>query len=164
MNTKIKRIFYIFFLISAVTFAMSSKYKVNYSNSSSGRLDINMATKSQMLNAGVAQSYVYKILEFRDSVGRISKIEDLDRVNGIGKSTCNKLKKYFLIDKLPEYKLLHINSATDDTLKYYGLSKKQIKILREYLEKNDLILDNRGIKKILTKEQYEKYKDIIRYN
>ena len=142
---------------------MDSKYEVNYSDSSSGKLDINLATKSEMLKAGVAQSYVYKILEFRDSVGGVSKFDELDRINGIGINTCKKLKKYFIINEKPKYKDLYINTASDKVLKYYGLNKKQIKILRKYLKENNLILDNREIKKILTEKQYDKYKDIINY-
>ncbi|MGB0405368.1 MAG: hypothetical protein ACPGDB_04180 [Fusobacterium sp.] len=65
---------------------------------------------------------------------------------------------------MPEYKELYINRADDKILKYYGFEKKQIKLLRKYLKENNLILDNREIKKILTKKQYNEYKDIINYN
>lgn len=164
MKKIIKRIVYLFFLISILTYSMDTEYKINYSDSSSGKLDINLATKSQMLKAGVAQSYVYKILEFRTLVGGINNFNQLNRIKGIGKSTCNKLKKYFTIDEVPEYKELYINRADDKILKYYGFEKKQIKLLRKYLKENNLILDNREIKKILTKKQYNEYKDIINYN
>lgn len=164
MKKRKSKLICIFFLIFALSFSINSKYKINYSDSSSGKLDINIATKSQMLKAGVAQSYVNKILEFRNITGRINNIHELSRISGIGEKTCVKLEKYFIVREIPQYKELHINIASNKILKYYGFNKKQIRLIRNYLDKNKFILDNRVTRKIFTGKQYKKYKDIIRYD
>ena len=51
----------------------------------------------------------------------------MKRIKGIGNATYQKLSKVFKVGSEPNKKMLNINSADDMTLKYYGLSKKEIK-------------------------------------
>ncbi len=65
---------------------------------------------------------------------------------------------------MPERKNLQINSADEEILKYFGLSKKEIKEVKKYIEKNGKISDNIELKKIINKNTYEKLKNNINYN
>ena len=124
-------------------------------------LDINKATKQEMLSRGVASSYVNKILEYREITGGFEKIENLKDIKGI--ATYEKLKKFFKVVSEPKRKDLRINTADDLTLKYFGFSKKEIKELRKYLDKYDRISNNIELKKVIDKKKYEKLKDNINY-
>lgn len=152
----------LFFMLFSLTFG--AKYKMIMSDNASGKLDINRATREEMLRAGVAESYVSKIISFRDIKGGIEDIYELERVNGIGEKTCEKLKKYFFIKDIPQIKTLYINKADDKILSYYGFDKKEIKQIRKFLEKNKKIENNIALKKILSEKKYKKYKDIIKYD
>ena len=56
------------------------------------------------------------------------------------------------------------NYADEITLKYYGFSKKEIKKIQKYLDKNDRITDNIEFQKIVNKKTYERLKDLINYD
>ena len=152
-----------FLLFSSLLFG-AGKYKMIISDNASGKLDINIATREEMLRSGVAESYVNKIISFRDIKGGIENIDELENMNGIGKKTCEKLKKYFFIENIPNIKPLYINKADDKTLSYYGFNKKEIKTIRKFLEKNKKIKNNIMLKNVISKNKYEKYKDIIKYD
>lgn len=152
----------VFFICSSLLFA--GTYKMIMSDNSSGKLDINKATREEMLRSGVAESYISKIISFRDVKGGIENIDELQNVSGIGEKTCDKLKKYFFINEVPNLKPLYINKADDKTLSYYGFNKKEIKSIRKFLEKNKNIKNSIMLKKIISDEKYEKYKDIIMYD
>ncbi|MCF2624867.1 helix-hairpin-helix domain-containing protein [Fusobacterium perfoetens] len=145
-------------------FSFGAKYKMIISDNASGKLDINKATREEMLRSGVAESYVSKIISFRDIKGGIENINELESVSGIGEKTCEKLKKYFFINEIPNIKPLYINKADDKILSYYGFNKKEIKNIRKFLEKNKKIKNNIILKKVISQNKYEKYKDIIRYD
>ena len=117
-----------------------------------------------MLKSGVAESYVSKIISFRDIKGGIENIDELESVNGIGEKTCEKLKKYFFVKDIPQLKNLYINKADDKTLAYYGFDKKEIKEIRKFLQKNKKIENNIVLKKVISENKYKKYKDVIKYD
>lgn len=154
----------IFFVINLLSFSLESDFKIIYSDNNLGKLDINKTTQEEMLKAGIAPSYVSKIIEFRNIKGAIESIEELDKINGIGKKTCEKLEKYFFIDNNYKIKPLEINKANKITLTYYGFSKKEIKSILEYKEKNKKIDGNIQLKKLISKKNYTKYKDLIIYD
>ena len=153
----------ILLLFFSISFG-AEKYKIMFSDNASGKLDINRAGQEEMLRSGVAESYVRKIISFRDIKGGIESIDELSRINGIGEKTCEKLKKYFVVKEVPQLKNLSINKADDKVLSYYGFEKKEIKKIRKYLEKNKKIENNIVLKKVISKEKYEEYKDIIKYD
>lgn len=157
-----KIILTLFFIISV--FSYGTKYKMIMSDNATGKLDINKATREEMLRSGVAESYVSKIISFRDIKGGIENINELESVSGIGEKTCEKLKKYFFINEIPNIKPIYINKANDKILSYYGFNKKEIKNIRKFLEKNKKIENNIILKKVISQNKYEKYKDIIRYD
>ncbi|WP_027129264.1 helix-hairpin-helix domain-containing protein [Fusobacterium perfoetens] len=154
----------IFLLVSFFSFSLETEYKVIYSDNNFGKLDINSSSEEEMLKAGVAPSYVSKIISFRDIKGGIESIEELDRINGIGKKTCEKLEKYFFINENYKINPLEINKADETTLIYYGFSKKEVKAIIKYREEKGRIDGNIQLKKIISQKNYAKYKDLIIYD
>ena len=127
-------------------------------------MDINKVSEQEMLARKVSKSYVSKIMEYREITGGFDRLEDMKRIKGIGDATYQKLSKVFKIGSEPNKKMLNINSADDMTLKYYGFSKKEIKKIQKYLDKNDRITDNIEFQKIVNKKTYERLKDLINYD
>ena len=127
-------------------------------------MDINKVSEQDMLARKVSKSYVSKIMEYREITGGFDKLEDMKRIKGIGDATYQKLSKVFKVGSETTKKMLNINSANEITLKYYGFSKKEIKKIQKYLDKNDRITDNIEFKKIVNKKTYERLKDLINYD
>lgn len=152
-----------FLLIFSLGFSLDTKFKIIYSDNTLGKLNINTATQEEMLKAGVASSYVSKIISFRDIKGGIESIEELERISGIGAKTCKKLEKYFFINEDDiKLKSININDATEKNLRYYGFSTNEIKAINNYLSIGR-IRNNKDLKKLISKKNYEKYKDLFRY-
>lgn len=127
------------------------------------KLDINTATKEKMNAYGISQGYINKIIDYREKTGGFEKLEELKRIKGIGDATFLKLSKSFKIKEKIEKNPIYINEANDELLKYYGFTKKEIKALRGYIEKNEKIYSNLELMELLSKSRYEKYKNLIRY-
>lgn len=156
------------FLISSLCFAIGNdEFKViespNMKENISTILDINSASKEEMLRNGISLTYVNKIIEYRDITGGFENIGELTRINGIGKKTEEKLSKSLKVNFKPKLKSFNINTADTKTLIYFGLDKKEIKSIEEYKKKNGKIKSNLQLMEILSKEKYNKYKDIVKY-
>lgn len=128
------------------------------------RLDINLATKEEMNNSKIGKSYISKIIDYREKTGGFLKIDELKRIKGIGNATFEKLSKKFKIESPIDKKPLYINDANEELLKYYGFDKKEIKKLKDYLDKNRRIDNNIQLMELLSKKRYEKYKEIIKHD
>ena len=128
------------------------------------RLDINLATKEEMNNSKIGKSYISKIIDYREKTGGFLKIDELKRIKGIGNATFEKISKKFKIESSINKKPLYINDANEELLKYYGFDKKEIKKLKDYLDKNRRIDNNIQLMELLSKKRYEKYKEIIKYD
>ncbi len=147
----------------------NNEYKVimssqNMKDEKEELMDINKVSEQEMLARKVSKSYVSKIIEYREITGGFDRLEDMKRIKGIGDATYQKLSKVFKIGSEPNKKMLNINSADDMTLKYYGFSKKEIKRIQKYLDRNDRITDNIEFQKLVKKKTYEELKDLINYN
>ncbi len=114
----------------------------NMQNEKEELLDINKASEQDMLGRKISKSYVSKIMEYREITGGFDKLEDLKRIKGIGDATYQKLSKF---------------------LKVGSVSKKEIKKIQTYLDKNDRITDNIEFQKLVKKKTYEELKDLINY-
>lgn len=152
----------------AVPALNNSDYKLimssqNMQNEKEELMDINKVSEQDMLARKVSKSYVAKIMEYREITGGFDKLEDLKRIKGIGDATYRKLSKSFKVLSAPTKKILNINSADEITLKYYGLSKKEIKKIQKYLDKNDRITDNIEFQDLVNKKTYKELKDLINY-
>ena len=127
-------------------------------------IEINTASKEYMVSQGIGIGYANKIFNYREKTGGFEKLEELKRIKGIGDATYEKLSKKFKIENEVEKNPLYINEANDELLKYFGFDKKEIKKIREYINKNNRIDKNLQLMEILSKKRYEKYKKIIKYD
>lgn len=127
-------------------------------------IEINTASKEDMVSQGIGIGYANKIFNYREKTGGFEKLEELKRIKGIGDATYEKLSKKFKIENEVEKNPLYINEANDELLIYFGFDKKEIKKIREYINKNNRIDNNLQLMEILSKKRYEKYKKIIKYD
>ncbi len=157
-----------FFFLTKYSFA-EKEVKIimsqgNMKENQKGKVDINIANKGEFLAAGIASRYTDGILEYRNAVGAFEHLEELKNIKGIGEATYHKLSKRLEIGTKKNRNPLFINRADKKILSYYGFSKKEIKAIEKYREKEGRISNNIILKKIITKKQYEKYKDLFRYS
>ena len=127
-------------------------------------MDINIVSKEEMVSQGIGIGYANKILNYREKTGGFEKLEEMKRIKGIGDATYEKLSKKFKIESEIEKNPIYINEVDDELLKYFGLEKKEIKKIREYINKNNRIDNNLQLMEILSKKRYETYKEIIKYD
>lgn len=128
------------------------------------KLNINDSELEDYLKAGISLSIAKKIFEYRKILGRVGRLEDLSRIDGIGKKSVEKLSKTIESGDGGTLNRLKINSASAKVLKYYGFAKKEIKKIELYIEKNGVIYSNIEMMKILSEERYREYEDILEYN
>jgi competence protein ComEA len=64
-----------------------------------GLVNINQATQKELETLpGVGPAYAARIIEYRESKGYFSKVEDLTKISGIGPATLEKLKPYVTVN------------------------------------------------------------------
>lgn len=79
---------------SANTQIESSENSNTEESTSSQKININTATESELSDnlTGVGPTTAKKIIEYRNTVGKFSSIEDIKNVSGIGEKTFEKFK------------------------------------------------------------------------
>lgn len=144
----------------------SSKFKIgkNMKENQNPKLDINSAEKGEMLGVGLSSTYVDKIIEYKEITGGFEKIEELKRIPGIGEKTYKKLADHFVIESKITKNRLPINLSDENTLKYFGLNKKEIKNIMKLRAEGKFITNNIELKKSLNNEAiYLSLRDRIDY-
>ncbi len=127
-------------------------------------LDVNEATEEMLLRKGISLSISEKILEYRDIVGFIEHISDLERVSGIGKKTLEKLGEFIEVREGGKRKPFNINKADSKTLRYYGFTKLEIKRIEDWKRENNEVYSNIELRGILGIERYGEYRSLVKYN
>lgn len=149
-------------------FANSESFDIivseNILDEQSKYLDINTASKGELISSGVTPKLAALIVEYREETGGFKNLNELKRIKGIGQATFDKLRKKLRVKTQIEKKPLYINEASDVVLGYYGLDKKEIKDIRKYLNKNGKINSNLDLMKVLSEKNYREYKSIIKYD
>lgn len=169
-RNRVKQWLILFFFLCCfqISFAEETKIEMIFSQENmkeqqQGKLDLNLANRGDFLSAGIATRYIDGILEYRDSVGAFEELSELKRIHGIGEATYRKLSKKMELRTKKARNPLYINKANAKILSYYGFSKKEIKRIENFRLQQGRIGNNLELKKLIHKQQYEKYKDLFRY-
>lgn len=128
--------------------------------------DINKLELDDLLKHGLTLKKAEKIIEFREAVGVILNLSELERISGFGQKTVEKLRGILIVSENIEMKdknKLQINTASEEMLTWYGFSKKEISKISEYIKENKGISSNLDMREILTEQRYLKYKSVIIY-
>jgi competence protein ComEA len=128
------------------------------------KLNVNDAELESYLKVGISLKIAKKIVEYKEILGRIEKLEDLSRIAGIGEKSVEKLSKDIEAGKGGTLNRLKVNTASAEILKYYGFTKKEIKKIETYIGKNGVIYSNIEMMEILGEERYRVYENILEYN
>lgn len=168
--TILRRCFLLILLFAWAPLSLAEETKIefilsqeNMKDRQNGKIDINTAKRGDFLAAGIAARYTDGILEYRDLVGSFEDLSELKRIKGIGEATCRKLSKKIEIRNKKLRNPLYVNRADAKILKYYGFSKKEIIKIEKYRSQKGRIVSNLEIKRLIQKRNYEKYKDLFRY-
>ncbi|MGL6064982.1 MAG: ComEA family DNA-binding protein [Fusobacteriaceae bacterium] len=138
-------------------------FGINTKESQDIRIEINETSKEKMLALGISKTYTNKIEEYKNITGGFLDISELKRISGIGEKTYEKLRKNFKIKEKINKKNLKLNTADDKTLKYYGMTKEEIKNIKIFKEKNNKFFSNLDLMEVLSKKRYDIFKDQIDY-
>ncbi|MGL4403519.1 MAG: ComEA family DNA-binding protein [Fusobacteriaceae bacterium] len=164
LNFFLKIFAVMFFFLSASVYGEG---KIIYGNNTlvnrEVKLDINSATKEDMLRNGISTGYVAKIFEYREITGGFLELSEMKRIKGIGDATYQKLIKKFKVEGDFTPKKYNINKADEKVLVYMGYSKEEIKNIRKHIAQEGKIQNNLELMKLISKKKYEKQRDFIDY-
>ncbi|MCK5780639.1 MAG: helix-hairpin-helix domain-containing protein [Psychrilyobacter sp.] len=128
------------------------------------KLNINTAVLEDYLKVGITLSIAKKVYNYRELVGRIDNLEELERLDGIGSKTITKLSKNLEIGEGGVVRKIKINTLTPKGLKYRGFTKKEVTKILKFKKENEVIYSNIDMMKILSEKRYQEYEDILNYN
>lgn len=163
-------IFSIFILNGMETFTAiegnDGKFRVgkNMKYSQEVKLDINLASRGDILATGLSSGYVDKIIDYREVTGGFLQLNELKRISGITEKNYKKISENLIIDSVVKKEKLLINQSDEKTLKYFGISPKNIKKIMKNREKDIYVNNNLELKSILTSEKlYTELRDEVDY-
>jgi competence protein ComEA len=128
-----------------------------------GKVNINKGGVEDYLSIGINLTMAKKIVNYREIVGKVEKLEELSRISGIGKKTVEKLSKKIEVGDGGKLNKLKINKASKEEMKYYGFTSREIKKIEKFKEKNGIIFSNIEMIEILGEERYREYENRISY-
>ncbi|MGF6905692.1 helix-hairpin-helix domain-containing protein [Fusobacterium sp. PH5-44] len=135
----------------------------NMKENRDGLLDINKATKEEMVAYKIRLKIINGILEYRKHTGGFQNIKELKRIKGVGDATYNTIQKKFKIENEIKKNNFNINTANSELLIYYGFDKKEITTIQKYIKANGRIKNNLDLMNVLDKKRYEEFKSLIIY-
>ena len=106
------------------------EYKI-YGDESSKK-EINEISYEDAKKIGITKNKLDKILAYKEYMGAIEKVDELKDISRFTEKDINTLKNYFVDSKNINYVSHNINNATEEQLRYLGLSKKSVKKIKEY--------------------------------
>lgn len=84
-------IFIVSFMVSSISFAVQSE--------DVARIDLNQATIKELTALpGIGKKKAEAIVSFREANGKFTSIDDLKKVDGIGKDTVEKVREHVTVD------------------------------------------------------------------
>jgi len=128
------------------------------------QLDINKATKEELIIHKIQMKIANGILDYREKTGGFNDVKELKHIKGVGDSMYKNIYKKFKVSGKIKKKPFNINNVNDEVLSYYGFNKKEIKGIKTYMEKNGPLKNNLDLMEIFDSKRYEELKDIIIYD
>lgn len=92
---------------------------------------INDISYSDMKSVGISKKKIDKFMLYKDYMGAIEKLEDLNVIPRVSDEDIAKLNKIYIDSKNVSYKEHNINKATEMELKFLGLSNSSIKKIKK---------------------------------
>lgn len=126
-------------------------------------IDINKATKEEMVAYKVRLKIINGILEYREQTGGFRDVKELKRIKGVGDATYDSIHKKFKIENEIKKRHFNINTANIELLTYHGFNKKEIATIQRYIKANGRIKNNLDLMNVLDKKKYEEFKNLIIY-
>lgn len=119
-------------------------------------MDINQSKLEDLMRQGVSLRLAKEIIAYREFTGKINSLEELVRIRGIGEKTVERYKERFFINENCEKskKLLLINKASEEEMLWYGFSRRDIRKIKEYREKENKIYSNIELMRIVGADTY----------
>jgi competence protein ComEA len=128
-------------------------------------IDINTATKRDLVSRGISIKIADKIIEYRNITGCIVEMKELKRIKGIGDKSIEKLNEsFFIIGEKFKKNKININYADENLLTLYGFNKKEIKKINDYKKDKKIIFSNIELMDILGENRYREISEYIIYS
>lgn len=130
-----------------------------------GNSDVNTLKLEEMINLGITKATANKIIEYREEVGVVRRIEELGNIKGIGDKRLEKLKLILSVNEnnLGSQKKININEISSNKLSYYGFSKEEIKKIDKWKAEKGSIFSSVDLIEIIGEKRYDEIKSMITY-
>jgi len=125
--------------------------------------EINSATADQLTALGFSSDIAYRIINFRNGLGGVYTIEQLNNIYGMDITMLNRLKPYLTAD-INKIQKLNINSSTFDQLaKHTYISDELARAIINYRETTGRFVSMSEIMKVngMYQSLYEKLKPYL---
>ncbi len=130
-----------------------------------GNRDVNTIGLEEMISLGITKATANKIIEYREEVGVVRRIEELGNIKGIGDKRLEKLKLILSVNEnnLGSLKKININDISSNKLSYYGFSKEEIKKIDKWKAEKGSIFSSVDLIEIIGEKRYDEIKSMITY-
>ncbi len=130
-----------------------------------GNRDVNTIGLEEMISLGITKATANKIIEYREEVGVVRRIEELGNIKGIGDKRLEKLKLILSVNEnnLGSQKKININDISSNKLSYYGFSKEEIKKIDKWKAEKGSIFSSVDLIEIIGEKRYDEIKSMITY-
>lgn len=106
------------------------EYKIY--NNKNHKKEINEISYDDLENVNISKNKFNKIMEYKEYMGTIDKIEDLKSIPRFTNDDIEKIHMIFENSTNSKYISHNINDATKKELKYLGLNNTSIKKIKQY--------------------------------
>lgn len=157
-----------------IVYKKDEALKENDLTKTAEKFDVNNVKYEQLLKIGFSKSKAEKIIEFREELGIISNMRELENIPRFGEKGLKQAKEYLFVDSEKiknseknyngkNYIKYNINSSDEKDLKIIGFTKKEIKKLLPEIKKGN-IRSNIDLEKIIGTERYEELEKRIKFS
>lgn len=125
--------------------------------------DINKSSYVDIVEAGISVNKASDVIDLINLVGSISQLEMLKNIPRFSNTDLDRIKKNFEVD--PNNLLVKksdINKLSDKEMTFLGISSKERNKISEY-RKNNIILNENDLKKLISLNTLQKIAKYIKY-
>ena len=132
------------------------------------RFNLNTMTFEEMVSRGLTERRARGIIEYRDIVGIIKNIDELQAVSGIGEKTVELLKENYMVSdegiKNISQARVNVNSGNSNRLAMAGFTNAEIRKIERWREENGDLFSNIDLIEVVGNDRYNEVSSRVKFD